>query len=86
MTGHLLDLDRLAAERVGHIDADAAGHGDAVAAMADMIDDEVFGVQPRRAPRKNSMLPSPPVIEDGNTWMSVQPCEAANAAMSSQIS
>ena len=35
---------------------------------------------------KNSILPSPPVIEDGNTWMPVHPSEAANAAMSSQIS
>ena len=35
---------------------------------------------------KNSTLPSPPVIDDGNTWMSVHPSEAANAVMSSQIS
>ena len=48
--------------------------------------DRSTGAQPRRAPRKNSILPSPPVIEDGNTSMSVQPSEAANAAMSSQIS
>lgn len=32
------------------------------------------------------MLPSPPGIDDGNTWMSVQPSEAAKAAISSQIS
>jgi hypothetical protein len=30
---------------------------------------------------KNSILPSPPVIDDGNTWISVQPSEAANAVM-----
>ena len=28
---------------------------------------------------KNSILPSPPAIDDGNTWMSVHPSEAANA-------
>ena len=31
------------------------------------------------------MLPSPPFIDDGNSWMSVHPSEAANAAISSQI-
>jgi hypothetical protein len=60
-------------------------HGDAVAVMADVIDDE-RSCQPRRAPMKNSILPSPPVIDEGNTSMSVQPSEAANAEISSQIS
>src|SRR5579862_1942118 len=40
--------------------------------------------QPRRAPRKNSALPSPPAIAEGNILMSVQPWAAAKAAMSSQ--
>ena len=78
-------LDGLAGQRVGHIDVLPVGDRHAVAAMADMIDDE-RSVQPRRAPRKNSILPSPPVMDDGKTWMSVQPSDAANAAMSSQIS
>ena len=30
---------------------------------------------------KNSMLPSPPVIEDGNTWMPVHPSEAAKRCL-----
>ena len=42
VTGNRRDLDRFAAERVGHVDAFAAGDGDAVAAMADMIDDEML--------------------------------------------
>src|SRR6266576_309496 len=33
---------------------------------------------------KNSMLPSPPAIDDGNIWTSVHPSDATNAAMSSQ--
>jgi hypothetical protein len=37
-------VDGLAAQRVGHIDADPAGGGDAIAAMADVVDDEVFGL------------------------------------------
>ena len=81
-----LGLDRLAAERVGHIHILPADDADAVAEMADMIDDRGVRCQPRRAPRKNSMLPSPPVIDDGNTWISVQPSDVAKAAMLSQIS
>ena len=68
MAGHRFGLDGLAAQRVRHEQAFAAGKDDAVAAMADMIDDA--GVQPRRAPMKNSILPSPPAIEDGNTSIS----------------
>ena len=80
------DLDGFAAERVGHVDIARAIEGDAVALLADMIDGEAFHRhQPRRAPIKNSRLPSPPSIEEGNTSISVQPCAAANAAMSSQI-
>ena len=40
MAGHRRDLDGLATERVGHIDAHPGGGGDAIAAMADMIDDD----------------------------------------------
>ena len=42
MAGHVLDLDGLAGERAGHIDRPAVRRGDAVAAMADMVDDELF--------------------------------------------
>ena len=38
------DLDRIAADRIGHVDPAAARHGDAVAVMADVIDDEPLGV------------------------------------------
>ena len=48
MTGHRLDRDGLAAERVGHIDAGAAADGDAVAAMADMVDEKLFSHGARR--------------------------------------
>ena len=37
------DLHGLAAKHVGHIDAGSPGQGDAVAALADVIDNEVFG-------------------------------------------
>jgi hypothetical protein len=40
--GHRFDLDGLAAERIGHEQGLAIGEGDAVAAMADMIDDQAF--------------------------------------------
>ena len=48
MARHGLDLDGLAAERVGHVDRLAAGKSDAVAEMADMIDDEAFNHGARR--------------------------------------
>ena len=77
MTRNGRDLDRLAAQRVRHIHVLSIDDRDAVAEMTDVIDDA--GAQPRRAPMKNSILPSPPVIDDGNTWMSVHPSDAANA-------
>ena len=48
MPGTGVDLDGLAAQRVRHVDGLAAGEGDAVAAMADMIDDEAFNHGARR--------------------------------------
>ena len=42
--GDRRDLDRFAAQRVRHIDVAAAGDGDAVAVMADMVDDEALDV------------------------------------------
>jgi hypothetical protein len=42
VTGHRFDLDGLAAERIRHEHALAIGEGDAVAAMADMVDNEAF--------------------------------------------
>ena len=48
MTGHRFDFDRLAAQRVRHEHGLPAGKGDAVAAMADMIDDETFNHGARR--------------------------------------
>ena len=47
MAGDRLDLDGLAAERVGHEDALPPANGDAVAAMADMIDDETSSATAR---------------------------------------
>ncbi len=42
------DLDRLAAQRVRHIDILSAGQRDAVAEMADMIDEKAFNHGARR--------------------------------------
>ncbi|CEG08838.1 hypothetical protein BN961_02257 [Afipia felis] len=79
-------IDGFAAERVGDIDVPAAIEGDAVAVLADMIDGEALHLhQPRFAPRKNSRLPSPPSMAEGNTSISVQPCAVAKAAISSQM-
>ena len=44
VAGNRYDLDRFAAQRVRHIDVAAAGDGDAVAVMADMVDDEALAV------------------------------------------
>ena len=44
MTRYCCHFDRLAAKRVRHIDARSAGHRDAIAAMADMIDDEALDI------------------------------------------
>ena len=44
VAGNRSDLDRFAAQRVRHIDVAAAGDGDAVAVMADMVDDEALAV------------------------------------------
>jgi hypothetical protein len=44
VAGDGCDLDGFAAERVRHVDAFTAHGGDAVAAMADVIDDETLGV------------------------------------------
>ncbi len=48
MTRHRCDLDGLAAKRVGHIDVLAADKGDAVAEMADVVDDETLNHGARR--------------------------------------
>jgi hypothetical protein len=48
MTRHGCDLDRLAAKRVRHIHRQPIGKGDAVAAMADMVDREMFNHGARR--------------------------------------
>ena len=44
VAGNLCDLYRFAAQRVRHIDVAAACNGDAVAVMADMVDDEALAV------------------------------------------
>ena len=44
VAGNRGDLDRFAAQRIRHIDVAAAGDGDAVAVMADMVDDEALAV------------------------------------------
>ena len=48
MAWNILHLDGFAAERVGHINALAAGQGDTLAVLADMIDDEAFNHGARR--------------------------------------
>jgi hypothetical protein len=48
VTGHRFDLDGLAAQRIGHEHGLAIGEGNAVAAMADMVDDEAFNHGARR--------------------------------------
>ena len=48
MIGHRFDLDGLAAERIGHEHGLAAGEGDAVTAVTDMVDDETFTHGARR--------------------------------------
>ncbi len=48
MICHRFDLDGLAAKRIGHEHGLAAGKGNAVAAMTDMIDDETFNHGARR--------------------------------------
>ena len=44
VAGNRNDVDRFAAQRIRHVDVAAAGDGDAVAVMADMVDDEVLAV------------------------------------------
>ena len=48
MAGDRVGLDGLAGQRVRHEDGVSAGEGDAVAAMADMVDGEVFSHGARR--------------------------------------
>ena len=48
MARDALNLDGLAAERIGHVDANPIGEGHAVAAMADMIDEKPFNHVARR--------------------------------------
>ena len=48
MTRYGRNLDGLAAERVGHVYGLAAGKRDAVAAMTDVIDDEMLNHGARR--------------------------------------
>ena len=48
MAGHGRNLDGLAAEGVRHIDGLPIGKADAVAAMADVIDDQSFNHGGRR--------------------------------------
>ena len=44
VTGNRTDLYCFTAQRERHIDVAAAGDGDAVAVMADMVDDEALAV------------------------------------------
>src|SRR4051794_35805016 len=44
VTGNRAGLDGFAAERIRHIDVAAAGGGDAVAVMADMVDHEALAI------------------------------------------
>jgi hypothetical protein len=48
MARHSRDFDRFARERVGHIDAVPAGVRDAVAEMADLLDQQAFNHGARR--------------------------------------
>ena len=86
MAGPVLDLDRLAGQRAGDIDRAVGTVGDAVAAMAEPIDQEALNhdTQPRLAAMKNSRLPSPPRIAEATTPPTRQPSNVMNAPMSSQ--
>ena len=44
VAGNGCDFDRFAAQRIRHVDVAAACDGDAVAVMADMVDDEALAV------------------------------------------
>ena len=44
VAGNRTDLDRFAAQRIRHVDVAAVSDGDAVAVMADMVDDEALAV------------------------------------------
>ena len=48
MTRHRCDLDGLAAKRVRHIDVLAVDKGDAIAEMADVVDDQALNHGARR--------------------------------------
>ena len=48
MTGDRIGFDGFAAERIGHEHGVSAGEGNAIAAMADMIDDKVLSHGARR--------------------------------------
>jgi hypothetical protein len=48
MTGYRRHLDGFAAKRVRHVHALAVHHGNAVAAMTDMVDDETLNHGARR--------------------------------------
>ncbi len=48
MSGNGVDLDRLAGQRAGHIDRAVGAWGNAIAAMAELVDHEAFShVAPR---------------------------------------
>ena len=44
LAGNRCDFDRFAAQRIRHVDIAAACDGDAVAVVADMVDDEVLAL------------------------------------------
>src|ERR1039458_7777139 len=60
MAGDRLDRHRLARQCIGHEDRPGRGIGNAVAAMPEARNGELFGHL--AAPSRNSALPSPPCV------------------------
>ncbi len=84
MAAPILDLDRLARQRIGDVDRAVRRIDDAIAALAEMRNGEAFDHDaPRRATMRNSRLPSPPSIGEGRAASTVQPSDRMNAAISS---
>src|ERR1039458_8549723 len=82
MAGDRLDRHPLARPGIGHEDRPGRGIGNAVAAMPEARNGELFGHL--AAPSRNSVLPSPPAIGEGIMPSTRQPSEATKAEMSSQ--
>src|SRR5665811_1573896 len=77
MAGDRLDRHGLARQGIGHEDRPGRGIGNAIAAMAEAGNGELFCHL--AAPSRNSALPSPPAIGEGIMPSTRQPSEATKA-------